>query len=45
MVFEGREEGFTKRWIGSGFEAIKEGDWRFLGGTIWGRIMMKFCRR
>ena len=45
MVFEHREEGFTKRWVGLGFEIIKEGEQRFLGGTMWGGIMMKFCRR
>ena len=43
MIFEGWEEGFTERWIGSGLEAIKEREQRFLDGTMWGQVMMKFC--
>ena len=36
---------FYQEMIGLGFETIKEGEQRFLGGTMWGGIMMKFCRR
>ena len=45
MSFKGREEGFAEERIGSGFIAVKEREWRLLGGAMRGKVVVELGGR
>ena len=45
LSFEGRKEGFAEGRIGSGFIAVKDREWRFLGRAIRGGVVVELGGR
>ena len=42
MFFQCWEEGLSQRGVRAWFIDVKEGEWRCLGGAVWGRVMVEF---
>ena len=46
LIFKCGKEGLAEGGIGSGFITVKEREWGFLSGAMWGRVMVEFsCRK
>ena len=45
VYFQGQEERFYRGGVGVRFISVENGEQRLLGGAMWCRVVVEFCRR